>query len=267
MKWISLCILILLIGGVSGDRLPSGMPESQVFTIGTTLSATGIMDQSTQIHWISSRGSPLKSTTYNSTDLLSLVQYHDSLMDNGGTVMEVKNFEFDSQTQSRSMYNIDSEKILTYNSRDGSHLIGAESLMTNNLGNSTNDEVLPRCVFADPTEVLAPAFCNIVQTNSELININRAKISTTGEIRSAARFSTPAALNYQISVTADKNIPADGTVRTEFAGSIMEAGNTNMSDNTWNKTAATNSWKDKTETTGEIRNLQKRFGYLSGMRV
>jgi len=83
----------------------------------------------------------------------------------------------------------------------------------------------------------------------------------------AGGFSTPAALNYRIAVTADKNVPAQGTVRTEFAGSIMEARDTNQSGDTWNQTATTNSWRDRTGATGEIRNLQKRFGYVSGMRV
>jgi hypothetical protein len=75
------------------------------------------------------------------------------------------------------------------------------------------------------------------------------------------------ALNYRIAVTADKNIPASRTVKTEFAGNIMEARDTNLSGDTWNKTAATNLWKDTTEASGEIRNLQKRFGYVTGMRV
>nr|WP_319539075.1 hypothetical protein [uncultured Methanospirillum sp.] len=267
MKWICLFILLLLFGEASADRLPSGMPESQIFSIGTTLNTTGITDQSTKMDWTVSSGTPLESNKLNSSDLISLVRYSDSLMGNGGTIIEVKNFEFDSDSKGRSTYNIDSEKILTYKSRDGSHLLGAEILMINNMGNCTSSTAPPRCVFADHNEILMPAFCNIVQAKSDLININQAKISGKGEIRSAGGFSTPAALNYRIAVTADKNVPAQGTVRTEFAGSIMEARDTNQSGDTWNRTAATNSWKDTTETTGEIRNLQKRFGYVSGMRV
>jgi len=267
MKWISLLILLLLTGVVGADRLPSGMPESQVFSIETTLSATGITDQSTKMDWIVSSGSPLESNKLNSSDLISLVRYRDSLMGNGGSVIEVKNYEFNSNSQGRSAYNIDSEKILTYKSQNGSHLLGAETLMMDNMGNCTSATTEPRCVFAAPTEILMPAFCNIVQAKSDLININQAKISTKGQIRSAGGFSTPAALNYRLAVTADKNMPASGTVRTEFAGSIMEARDTNQSADTWNKTAATNSWKDITQSSGEIRNLQKRFGYVSGMRV
>ena len=267
MKWICILILLLLIGGVTADRLPSGMPESQVFSIGTTLSVTGITDQSTKMDWTVSSGTPLDSNKLNSSDIISLVRYHDLLMGNGGSVIEVKNFEFDSNSKSRSTYNIENEKILTYNSHDGSHLLGAESLMMDNMGNCTSDTSPPRCVFAEPKEILTPSFCNIVQAKSDLININQAKVSTKGEIRSAGGFSTPAALNYRIAVTADKNVPAQGIVKTEFAGSIMEARDTNQSEDTWNRTAATNSWKDITQSSGEIRNLQKRFGYVSGMRV
>ena len=36
---------------------------------------------------------------------------------------------------------------------------------------------------------------------------------------------------------------------------------------TWNKTSATNSWKDTTEVTGGIKTLQKAFAYESGFRV
>jgi len=267
MRWVALLILLLLIGAVSADHLPSGMPESQIYAIKTTLSATGITDQSTSTDWIVTSGSPIESSTFNSTDRISLVQYRDSLMGNGGTLIEVKNFEFDSNSKGRSTYNIDNEKILTYKSRDGSHLLGAEFLMMDNMGNCTNGSSAPRCVFAEPKEILTPAFCNIVQAKSDLININQAKISSHGEIRSAGGYSTPAGMNYRIAVTADKNVPAQGTVRTEFAGSIMEARDADLLTDTWNRTAATNSWKDITETTGEIRNLQKAFGYVSGMRV
>ncbi|MDD1728606.1 MAG: hypothetical protein LUQ50_06005 [Methanospirillum sp.] len=47
----------------------------------------------------------------------------------------------------------------------------------------------------------------------------------------------------------------------------MEARDTNQSDDTWNKTAAINSWKDITRSSGEIKNLQKTFRYVSGVRV
>ncbi|MDD1730072.1 MAG: hypothetical protein LUQ50_13505 [Methanospirillum sp.] len=122
-------------------------------------------------------------------------------------------------------------------------------------------------MFADPIRNLVPAFCNVVEAESNLINVHHAKISTKGEIRSAGGYSTPAGMRYQIAVTPDgRSSYAEGTVRTTFAGSIMEARGTNTSID-YNRTAATNSWKDQTQASGGIRILQKVFGYGSGLRI
>jgi hypothetical protein len=51
---------------------------------------------------------------------------------------------------------------------------------------------------------------------------------------------------------------ADGTVKTMFGGSIMEARDTNQDP------SATNSWKDSASVTGGIKNFQKNFNYESG---
>ncbi len=123
--------------------------------------------------------------------------------------------------------------------------------------------------FGALNEYHVPAFCNVVQGKSELININHTKISTKGRIRSIGLFSTPAAMTYQIAVTPDGTSGfAEGTVWTSFAGSIMESRDVNMSTtDAWNKTAGETSWKDSTRVSGGIQNLQKTFGYVSGMRV
>lgn len=190
-------------------------------------------------------------------------------MSNGGSINEVKNYDFSSKNKGRSTYNIDQQKVITYLTQNGSFLSGGESLFMDNVGNYSIASGTVRCVFADPIDYNVPAFCNVVQAKSDLININHAKISTKGQIRSVGGFNTPAGMNYQIAVTPDgKSGLAEGSFRTEFAGSIMEARGVNMSiTDTWNKTAAENTWKDKTQVTGGINNLQKKFGYVSGMRL
>ncbi|WP_319579466.1 hypothetical protein [uncultured Methanospirillum sp.] len=84
MKWICLFIVFLLIGGVSADRLPSGMLESQIFSIGTILSVTGITDQSMKMDWIVSSGTPLESKKLNRSDLISLVRYKTGFLRKSG---------------------------------------------------------------------------------------------------------------------------------------------------------------------------------------
>lgn len=267
MKKILFILMLFVISTAIADRIPPAMPENQAFTIDTTINAVGILDQGTKTDWIVAKEGPLENRILNGSEVLSLVVYRDSLMTNGGNINEVQNYEFNSGNQGRRTYNINQEKILTYLSEEGSHLVGAEYLMMDNVGNYSNSSPAIRCVFAEHSELMIPAFCNVVRARSDLININHAKISTKGEIRSVGGFSTPAGLNYQIAVTPDgKTGFAEGTVKTEFAGNIMEARDTNGSIDTWNRTAAENSWKDTTQTTGGIKNLQKKFRYLSGLR-
>lgn len=268
MRWQILLLIVLLIGVAVADRIPPQTPENQVYSIDTTLRVTGIIDESTKIDWTVAREGPLENTILNSSEALSLVEYRDAMMSNGGTINEVKNNEFSSTSKGRKSYNIDQEKILTYLGQEGSHLFGGESMLMDNAGNYSNGSSTVRCAFAEPAEVLVPVFCTVVRAKSDLININHAKISTKGEIRSIGGFSTPAGMNYQIAVTPDGTSGfAEGTVNTEFAGSIMEARDTDLRTDSWNKTAAENSWKDTTQETGGIRNLQKTFGYVSGLRI
>ena len=142
------------------------------------------------------------------------------------------------------------------------HLVGAEEWILDVAGNYEKAADSIRCVFASAKSEYFPAFCNVVKAKSELVNINSAQVSTKGSARAvAATGDIPAALNYQIAVTPDSNSGsgfADGTVKTMFGGSIMEARGNSQ------KPAATNNWKDTASVTGGIKNFQKTFNYESG---
>ncbi len=174
------------------------------------------------------------------------------------------NLDFDSQNKGKGLSNLEVEKVLTYASTEGAHLVGAEEWTLDVAGNwdKTRDSI--RCVFASSASNYFPAFCNVVKAKSELVNINSAQISTKGSARAvAATGDIPAALNYQIAVTPDSNSGsgfADGTVKTLFGGSIMEARGKNQVP------SATNNWKDTASVTGGIKNFQKTFAYESGFK-
>ncbi|MDD1725030.1 MAG: hypothetical protein LUQ07_07870 [Methanospirillum sp.] len=70
-----------------------------------------------------------------------------------------------------------------------------------------------------------------------------------------------------IAVTPEKGALAVGTVKTDISGDIMEARLSNRSTTHWNKTAVTNSWRDRGTVSGEIRKVQKMMSYESGMKV
>ncbi|MFH0966468.1 MAG: hypothetical protein V1862_02130 [Methanobacteriota archaeon] len=265
---IGLIALVVMVGFVSADRLPNQTPENQLFSIDTVIDVTGMVDDSTKLSWVIASPGSIPTGILGPKQSIGDITYRDSIMTNGGKIAENKNFAFDSQDKSTGLFNIEAEKVLTYASTEGSHMVGEEEYTLSVAGNFTNSDGNIRCVFQEGGSVL-PAFCNIVSAKSSLINVNSAQISTKGQIRAVSSdANTPAELNYQIAVTPDANSGsgfAEGTVKTVFAGSVMEA--RDGSDENWNKTSATNSWKDSTEVTGGIKNFQKSLGYKSGFRV
>lgn len=266
-------ILIVGSGGILGaDRLPPQVPENQRYSIDTQLDANGTIGDLTKVDWMLASVNPIPTGMLTESQVIAMVSYRDESSSNGGHMNEMKSMDFDSKSKSKNLFNMESEKVLTYQSIEGSHLIGVESLLLDDAGNYTNAAGTVRCVFADPLISLIPAFCNVVSSRSELINMNHAQISSKSQIRAASTYlSSPAGMNYRITVTPDGTAGiAEGTVRTSFAGSVMEARDTNVTSIStanpeWNKTAVTHQWHDQTEATGMIRNLQKNFNYVSGM--
>lgn len=322
-------VLICMFGWVIADRLPNQTPENQIFTVDTVIDATGTIDSSSDLHWlIASPGAietgilanhvtevdegPNDIDFYNPAGKgIADVVYKDSILTNGGRLSENKNFDFDSKNKALGLYNIESSKVLTYTSMEGAHLVGEEAYTLDVAGEAKNSSDNIRCVFAAANSGYLPPFCNVVTAKSSLININSAQISSKGQIRAVAKTDDiPAELNYQIAVTPDANSGsgfAEGTVKTIYAGSVMEGRDTgmyltttganNLNDETspgrykegdpvpWDvvnsipgwgyedddevnfKTSAENTWKDTTAVTGGIKNFQKAFAYKSGFMI
>ena len=266
-------ILFLLSGIVSADRLPSNVPENQTFSIDTIVDATGMFEDTSDMSWIIASRNSIPDGELLYKQSLGDMVFSDLLISDGGKIRENKNFAFASDNQGRTRYNIENEKVLTYASTEGAHLVGEEQYRLSIAGNWNygNDDI--SCVFSTDDLRIQPAFCNIVTAKSALINVNSAKVSARGQMRGVGTSTTPAGLNYRIGVTPDASSGsglAEGTFRTLFAGSIMEARDIDDDNSTtpnWNKTAAEDSWKDASEVTGGVQKFQKRFIYKSGFRV
>jgi len=296
---VALVALVAVSGFAAADRLPNETPENQLFSLDKVIDVTGIVDEKTQMSWVIASPGAIPAGSLGYTQVIADVTYKDAILTNGGKLAENKNFAFDSRNQGKGLYNIETEKVLTYASTEGAHMVGEEALTLSVAGNWAEAANTIRCVFSDNSRGL-PAFCNIVSAKSSLVNVNSAQISTKGQIRATAATSDiPAELNYRIAVTPDANSGsgfAEGTVATTFAGGIMEARAWNdwatpyytdaerdagIADgnspsvttqnpnyyNNWNQTSATNSWKDTTAVTGGIKNFQKALSYQSGFRI
>ncbi len=243
---ILLLTLLLTIGLVIADRLPNQTPENQIFLIDTLIDAIGPIESASDLSWLitspgaittGSIGSHLDRSggsyfLYPGGKVISDARYKDAILTNGGRLSETKNFGFNSEDQATGLYNIESEKVLTYGTTEGAHLTGEEEFTLDVAGEAKRADTKIRCVFAQPSGNWLPPFCNIVSGKSSQINVNSAKISTKGQMRSVATTDDiPAELNYQIAVTPEENSEsafAKGIIQTNFAGSIMEGRGTGM---------------------------------------
>jgi hypothetical protein len=245
------------------------------------IDVVGAVDDANSLDWVIASPGSIPTGTLGKTQVIADLKYKESLLTNGGKLSENKNFNFDSRNRGEGLYNLETEKVLTYTSHEGAHMAGEEALVLDIAGNWANVENQIRCVFAS-SSIDVPAFCNIVSAKSAMTNVNTAQISTKGIVRAVTdSINNPTEMSYYFAVTPDSlsgSGTADGTFRTDFAGSVMEARNIddyrNASgdaepyySNTWNKTAAERTWKDSTTVTGGIRNFRKIFGdpsYQSG---
>ena len=262
-------IALVAVGFAAADRLPNQTPENQKFEVSTVIDATGMVTDTTEMSWVIATPGSIPTGILGASQVIALADYRDHIMTNGGKMSENRNFKFDSRDKTGALNNIETEKVLTYASTEGAHLEGEEFLQLDVAGNFTTTADSVRCVFMANNPGVIPAFCNKVTAKSTLISVNSAQIATKGKVRAVAATSdVPAALSYSIAVTPDSNSGsgfADGTVKTYLGVGIMEARD-NSTDN-WNKAAVTNTWTDSTGVTGGIKNFQKGFDYVSGIKL
>jgi hypothetical protein len=236
---VAAIFLIAVSGLATADRLPNPVPENQIFTTESFIDAVGQVSESTTVVWeIGDRGFaeiPAARRSYNSagdtvtgiaSGSIAYVTYSDSILTNGGQLSEVKSFKMDTHSKTAGMYNIQTEKVLTYTSQNGSHLMGGESYVLDVAGNWSSGSNGIVCVFASGGSDIIPAFCNRVSASSKLNQITTAQIESVGGVTAVSRrANTPAALTYEISVVPDANSAsgyADGIVSTTFTVAVME---------------------------------------------
>lgn len=272
MFWIRIAVvaimaLFLAAIPIGADFLPGAVPENQQISITTLIDSIGFVSTDTTFDWTISSGI-LGDRIFGPNETMASLLYRDSLMTNGGHLLLSSSVDLDTRNQTKGLYNFKTDKVVTYESIEGSHLVADEYLTMSTGGNYTDSDNIGRCVFASGSSGTAPAFCNTVRARSSLINVNSAQYSTSAKARVvAADGSVPSALSYQVTLTPN---PASGlgyavgTVTTEFSADIMEARGTGAS---WNRTSVTNTMKDKAKVSGGIIQFSKAFDYQSGLSI
>lgn len=267
-------VLGLILCPISGaDRLPVETDENQVFSIDTEIKAIGIMSEESSVDWTIDYQRLFINGAYdyghihdgklNRTESIAILQWDDSLRSSGGSIAMGKKISYNSKNKAESRYNLQTEKVLTYRTNEGSHLFGEELWSLDVAGNSDLKRENIRCIFADNEPDIFPGFCNVIKAGSSIVNFNSGQLTTKGVSRAVTYYTKyPAALNYLIAVRPDSgmNIPAMGTIKTNFGGSIMEARDHS------NNVSALNTWKDLTSASGGIDKFQKKLSYESGLK-
>ena len=232
--------LILLCSSVSADVLPGEVPENQMWTTRSFIEGVGFTTESTSLNWhvgdagLEKLPPPLGPAFYNQLNFnfpsgsIAYANYKDSIISNGGQISEVKSFSLDTHGKSEGLYNIETQKVLTYTSQNGSHLMGAESYVLDTAGIFLLNGSDLVCVFSRSKEDLIPAFCNQVSASSKLRSATTAQVESVGAatlIGAKPAGSSPAALAYEIAVVPDSNAVsgyADAIVSTTFTVSVRE---------------------------------------------
>ena len=230
---IAAVILIAVSGLASADVLPKPVPENQLFTTTSIIESVGVVVESTSVVWmvgdagLEKLADPYYTVNGNiASGSIAYATYSDSIVTNGGQISEVKSFSMDTHAKTAGLYNIETTKVLTYTSQNGSHLMGAESYVLDVVGNWRKglDDVV--CVFAQKKDTIISAFCTRVSATAKLNQITTAQIETQGGLTAiSTKASTPAALFYEISAVPDANSAsgyADGIFSTIFTVSVME---------------------------------------------
>lgn len=264
---IAILALLLTPGLIVADYLPNATPENQRIAITTLIDVIGFVRTETTFDWSIASGK-LENKIFGPEEKVASLLYRDSLMTNGGHLSLSSSVDYDSQNKARGAHNFESEKVYSYESKEGSHLVADELLVMSTGGNYTESDNIMRCVFSSADDAAAPAFCNTVRAHSSLVNVNSAQVSTSAKARIVAEDgSVPSAMSYHIDLTPNPVSGlgyAVGTVNTEFSADIMEA---RGDEGNWNKTSATNHMKDKASVSGGIISFSKAFDYQSGLRL
>ena len=268
------------------DRLPQGVPENQLISIESMIETIGVVMQKTSTVWevsdggLDSLGYPVKSSDGRSVNgnSIAYAAYSDFIMTNGGKFSETKTMTIDTNPQAPGMYNIETTRVLTYNSINGSHLMGEESYVLDVAGQWSYGGNDITCVFSKPDSSIIPAFCNKATASSKLRSVTSAQVETRGSLTAVGKDSSvPAALSYEISVTPDSNSVsgyADAVVSTTFTVSVMEGQSSSATSpddalakmlGIYNKTSSTISAVDTTSVSGGITAFNKVFNYQSGI--
>jgi len=314
---IAIIALFLLVGLAAADRLPPQKPENQMINeieyinvLGPVMKSVSLVSEQSSAYLhngilagsadgaaVANIANPVDATGALQAvgEVVSQTTYTNELLTNGGLTDLTYTLGYDTGNQIEESWNLETDEILTYASVDGSTLAATERATLDVAANYQSTANSMRCVFAQATETVMPAFCNKVTVESTLASVTSMAVQTTLELRdTAASADIAEAMNYKINVdpnAAQGGQYADGQVGVTFTASIREAqgardlngdgvvgtgdlyyapaaaAGTDWYQNYWDDEARITNVVDTITVTGGITKLTKAFAYSSAMTM
>jgi hypothetical protein len=243
-----LIFFMIAVGPVAADPLVPAVNETMGIQAGTSINVDGLMSETNEMIWEITNGAldntlnvpgPLIGEfdgTYwivygnpvldifpgkSAGEVQYTTAYTESTMADVGTVDYTKQLAVDTANAAPGQPNIDATRIIEFTSGEIGTLTSSEKLTLDGAGqfDFTADKFI--CPFASESSDFIPAFCNIVETGSDL-QITSGSLATNANERFVSATSDyPLSLDYSIKLTGVDG-PAIGSVSAYLTAHTQE---------------------------------------------
>jgi hypothetical protein len=268
MKKLGILVVALALFAVGMAMAEPGIPqvnEVQGLSTSTTVIAAGNFNaassvQITNIHGADNLGTipPLEESVYYTS-----LYTEDTQNSEVGYISYDKDLDVSTANKISGQYNIQAVKQITYLGVDASSMITNDYLLLDGSGvdYGTIGETLI-CPFG--SENLAPAFCNRIETGSNM-NLKVANLNTQMGDRFIMKSADPGIAVYNnVGVGAyASDLPSKGSVSAFIKGSIKEGGRDGDGPESNDDLYETVVFSDSTGVSGDISTFAKSMSYSS----
>jgi hypothetical protein len=253
---------LLVVGLAMAEPGINQVNEVQGLSISTTVIAAGNFNAASSVQVTSIGGEDNLNTIppLDSSVIYTSLYTEDTQNSNVGYVSYDKDLDVTTGNRISGQYNVQAVKQITYLGVDASSIITNDYMLLDGAGvdyGTMHDKLL--CPFG--SDITAPAFCNRVETGSNM-NLKVANLNTQMGERFIMKSADPGVAIYNNvgvgAYTAD--LPSQGSVSAYIKGSIKEGGRTSETAGNLTETVV---FSDSTGVSGVISTFAKSMSYTS----
>jgi len=231
---VSLSILVILVAFTCiafADQPVPAVPETQGLVTSTGADVVGMAMETDSGAWVLTNDTTngIHTGILNPAQVQYTTAYDANILDQAGHTVLVKSMDLNTGNKvAATQSNVNANTLLTFVATgDGGNAVGSEDLLIDGAGNSTTASDRMLCPFVGGSNMVIPAYCNIVQAGSSF-DLTVGSVKTAANDRFVGTDATvPVALNYNINVqpygTTSGSIPAMGSASAYMKAHVQEA--------------------------------------------